>query len=154
MSPLHVVYSELPPTSNRIYFRGTSLTRIAREYAERFSQHMVRNHLHQINEMDPTQIYEVSLDFYFESVVNSTFRNPSVKPSKRAKDRYKRFDISNRIKLLEDCVRDALGIDDSHTFEGHQRKMCDPLRPRVEIFVNQTKPEYYGIPTVEEAWGL
>lgn len=154
MALLEVVYEELPPTSNKIYFRGTILSTAAREYAERFAHYMARNHLHIINQMDPLAIYEISLDFYFESVINPTWENPKVKPSKRAKDRYKRFDLSNRIKLLEDCVKDAIGIDDSHTFEMHQRKMHDPLRPRVEIFVNQTKPEYYGVPTKEEAWAL
>jgi Holliday junction resolvase RusA-like endonuclease len=149
---LHIVYPELPPTSNKIYFRGTSLTTRAREYAEKFAHFMVKNHLHEINTMNAEGIYEISLDFYFDSVVNQTFRNPAVKGPKQAQDRYKKFDLSNRIKLLEDCVRDALGIDDSHTFEMHQRKLHDPLRPRVEIFVNETDPRYYGVPSVEEAW--
>ena len=34
---LHVVYPELPPSSNKIYFQGTKLTRTAREYAEAFA---------------------------------------------------------------------------------------------------------------------
>ncbi len=151
---LHVIYPELPPSSNRIYFRGTSLTAKARQYAERFAQFMAQKHLPEIMKLDPLALYEITLDFYFETVVNSTYKNPKVTPAKQAKDRYKRFDLSNRIKLLEDCIRDALGIDDSYTFELHQRKFHDPLRPRVEIFVNATDPSWYGVPSVEEAWAL
>jgi Holliday junction resolvase RusA-like endonuclease len=151
---LHIVYPELPPTSNKLYFHGDRLTGTAREYAERFAHYVAKNYLHLINDLNPEGIYEISLDFYFPSVVNQSFKNPQVRGPKQAQDRYKKFDLSNRIKLLEDCVRDALGIDDSRTFEMHQRKLHDPLRPRVEIFINETKPEWYGVPSIEEAWAL
>lgn len=151
---IHIIYPKLPPTSNKLYFQGTRLTGAAREYAEQFAHFVAKNYLHLITQMNPDAVYEISLDFYFETVVNSSFKNPSIKPSKQAQDRYKRFDLSNRIKLLEDCVRDAIGIDDSRTFEMHQRKLHDPLNPRVEIFINETNPSYYGVPTIEEAWSL
>lgn len=146
---LHFTYSELPPTSNKIYFRGTILTKVAREYAERFSYHVTREHLAAISQMDQNALYELHLHFYFETVLNETYNNPKVKPSKRAKTRYKKFDLNNRIKLIEDCIRDALGIDDSHTFESHHKKMQDPLRPRVEVYVNAVNPAWYGIPPEE-----
>jgi Holliday junction resolvase RusA-like endonuclease len=143
---LHVVYTELPPTSNKLYFRGTILTKVAREYAERFAHYMAVNHLHQVSDMNPLGVYELTLHFFFPSVVNETWNNPDVKPSKRAKSRYKRMDLSNRIKLLEDCIRDALAIDDSQTFAAHQAKFHDPTNPRVEIFVNEVDPDWYGVP--------
>lgn len=145
---LHIIYREMPPTSNKIYFKGTILTTKAREYAERFSYAVTREHLHEITQLNPEDLYEISLHFYFETVINETYRNPKVKPSKQAKTRYKKFDLSNRIKLLEDCIRDVLGIDDSHTFEMHQKKMHDPLNPRVEIFVNRVSPTWFGVPEV------
>jgi Holliday junction resolvase RusA-like endonuclease len=142
---LRIVYPELPPTSNHIYVRGTMLTQKAREYGERFAHYMAVNHLHEINKLNPDGIYSLSLHFYFPTLVNETWNNPEVKPSKRAKSRYKRLDLSNRVKLLEDCIRDALAIDDSQTFEGQQMKAQDPKNPRVEIFVNELRPEDYGV---------
>jgi len=34
----------------------------------------------------------------------------------KAKNRYKRVDVSNRVKLLEDALFEALGVDDSLVF--------------------------------------
>lgn len=142
---LRIVYPEIPPTSNKIYFRGTILTKTAREYAERFAHFMAVNYLHVVSAFNPNGVYCLSLHFYLPCI-NETYNNPEVKPSKRAKSRYKRMDLSNRIKLLEDCVRDALAIDDSQTFEGNQMKYHEVNNPRVEIYVNEVSPEWYGIP--------
>jgi Holliday junction resolvase RusA-like endonuclease len=143
---LEVVYPELPPTSNKIYFRGTQLTTKARKYAEDFALYM-RNYLAEISEMDPNAIYALHLRFFFAQLVNPTYNNMRLPPSKRAKSRYKRIDLSNRIKLLEDCIRDALAIDDSQTFaasqEKHQCQMGEV--ERVEITVHQVMPELFGI---------
>ena len=37
-------------------------------------------------------------------------------PKKRAKNRYKRLDVSNRTKLFEDALAEAVGVDDNHNF--------------------------------------
>ena len=144
MDVLKIVYPELPPSSNKIYFRGTILTTKAREYAETFSMVVTRQYLPQINRLRPDALYAVHLRFYFETVVNDTFRNPAVKPSKQAKTRYKKFDLTNRIKLLEDCIRDAIGVDDSQTFVASQEKHMDPSFPRVEIFIQEVDPALFG----------
>ena len=146
MKVLKMVYGELPPTSNKIYFRGTILTKTAREYAERFSMVISREYLPAINQLDPNALYAVHLHFYFETVVNATYNDPDTPASKRAKSRYKRFDLTNRIKLLEDCVRDALAIDDSQTFIACQEKHMDPRNPRVEIYIHEVSPSLFGIP--------
>lgn len=147
MQVLKIVYGEIPPTSNKLYFRGTILTKVAREYAERFAMVVAREHLPAINQLNPEALYAMHLHFYFETVVNDSFRNPKVPASKRAKSRYKKFDLTNRIKLLEDCVRDALAIDDSQTFVASQEKYMDPKNPRVEIFIHEVDPTLFGIPT-------
>lgn len=142
---LHITYPELPPSSNKLYFRGTILTKVAREYAERFSYHVVRNYLPTISKMDKDAVYALHLRFYFPTLVNDSFNNDKIAPSKRAKNRYKRIDLSNRIKLLEDCIRDAIAIDDSQTFSASQEKHQDPTNPRVEILVSQVNPKYFGV---------
>jgi len=146
MRVLKMVYGELPPSSNRIYFRGTILTKESRAFAERFSQVISREYLPAINQLDPKALYAVHLHFYFETVVNLTYNDPNTPASKRAKSRYKKFDLTNRVKLLEDCVRDAIAIDDSQTFIAAQEKHMDPLNPRVEIFIHEVDPSLFGIP--------
>lgn len=146
MQTLHIVYPELPPSSNKIYFQGTRLTKHSREYAERFALFMVRNHGHQINEMNPDLTYAVHLRFYFESLVNPGWLERDRTGQRKAKTRYKKIDVSNRIKLVEDCVRDALAIDDSHTFALSQEKHHDPSNPRVEIYVQPINPTLFGVP--------
>jgi Holliday junction resolvase RusA-like endonuclease len=143
---LKLVYPILPPTSNKIYFRGTSLTRTAREYAESFASYMAQHYLSEIIKLDREAVYAVHLHFYFQTTVNESWNNPSVKPSKRAKDRYKRFDLDNRIKLLTDCVRDAIDIDDSRFLAGSQEKHMDPNNVRVEIFIQTVNPLDFGVP--------
>lgn len=146
MKVLKIVYRELPPSSNKLYFKGTILTKVAREYGERFSMVVAREYLPEINTLDPNALYGVHLHFYFETVVNDSYNNPKVPASKRAKSRYKRFDLTNRIKLLEDCVRDAIAIDDSQTFIASQEKHMDQKDPRVEIYIHEVDPSQFGIP--------
>jgi Holliday junction resolvase RusA-like endonuclease len=144
LNELAIEYDVLPPSSNHIYFRGTTLTREAREYAERFAHH-VRKHLPDVMNLDSEAIYHVELYFHFQGVENFSYKNPKVAPSKQAKFRYKRFDLDNRIKLLVDCLRDAVGIDDSQIFAFTQVKLCDPLRPRVEIILRRVSPNLFGL---------
>ncbi len=140
-----MVYPTLPPTSNKIYIKGSILTSQARSYAENFSKFSAQNHMHEIAEMNQGGVFCVVLRFFFETLVNETWMNPKVPPSKRAKSRYKKIDLTNRIKLLEDCVRDALDIDDSQTFIAHQEKHTDSANQRVEIEVFEVDPSKFGI---------
>lgn len=155
--------AQMPPSANKIYFRGTSLTKTAREYKENFKQFAVQYSGHQIAKFDtvPVEkkvkkkvetvhqcpwIFHLYLDFYFESLENDAWpTRMNIPPSRRPKDRYKRIDLDNRIKFLTDCVRDVIAVDDSHIFYGQQRKYQDPIRPRVEIYVVRADPRWYGM---------
>lgn len=147
---LHLIYPVLPPSSNKLYFRGTQLTAKARKYKEDFRSYM-RRYLAEISEFPAGLVYAIHLRFYFKSLVNPTFNNPKVPPKKRAKTRYKKIDLDNRIKLLTDCVRDVLAIDDSHAFAGSQEKhQCAKGEPeKVEIYVQVVDPKLFGL--AEEA---
>lgn len=62
----------------------------------------------------------------------------------RIKSRYKRMDLSNRVKLLEDALFDKLGIDDSHVFRIELTKdvaMID-RPPFVEITIQQLEVQH------------
>jgi Holliday junction resolvase RusA-like endonuclease len=143
---LHVVYRELPPTSNKIYFQGTRLTPKAREYAERFAHFMATKHGHEIIDIDPSQLYALHLRFFFETLVNEGWAKTNRKGQRLAQSPYKKVDLTNRVKLLEDCIRDAIGVDDSQTFAASLEKHHDPGNPRVEIMVHPVDPSIFGIP--------
>lgn len=142
---IKMVYPVIPPTSNHIYIKGSILRPEARKYAEEFAKFAAQHHLHEISEMNQNAVFCLRLRFFLDTLVNESWCNPKVPPSKRAKTRYKRIDLSNRIKLLEDCVRDALDIDDSQTFAAYQEKVQDPANQRVEIEVFEVDPKLFGI---------
>lgn len=144
---LRVTYPVIPPTSNKLYFNGTMLTAVAREYAETFAQFMAQRHGSEVLEMNKDALYALHLRFFMHGLENASWNNPKVAPSRRAKTRYKRIDLSNRIKLLEDCIRDALDIDDSHTFAASQEKhqVPDDVPERVEITIQRVNPTLFGL---------
>lgn len=144
---IKLVYPEFPPSSNKLYFRNR-LTKHAVKYAEDFSKFMVQHYGEFLRPgvFSPEKVYALHLHFYFETIVNETWNNPEVKPSKRAKERYKHFDLDNRIKLLTDCVRDFIGVDDSHVLESGQQKHMDPGNPRIEIYIFDVMERDYGVP--------
>ena len=157
MSTLQMVYSELPPSSNRLYFRGTILTKIAREYAERFSMAICREYLPAISQLDPNALYALHLRFFFDNLETDTWLKATkdqraagfvnkmatvtvdgVKRKERKNVpllRYRRVDLDNRVKLVQDCIRDAISIDDSQIFAASQEKHQDPGKERIEIIV-------------------
>jgi len=139
---MYLVYPELPPSSNKIYFRGTRLRREAREYKERFKYYVTRTYLSTLQQLNHDGAYAVTLRFFFPTVINETYGQGK----NAAKTWYKKFDLTNRVKLLEDCVRDVIGIDDSQTFMACQEKHHSPDNPRVEVFIQEVDPDYFGVP--------
>lgn len=48
--------------------------------------------------------------------------------------RPKKFDITNRIKALDDCICDAIGIDDRHIFQSYSEKLVgEVIEPIVSV---------------------
>jgi Holliday junction resolvase RusA-like endonuclease len=52
--------------------------------------------------LDPAKLYELHIDFHLACYTK--------------KGGVRKVDLSNRVKFIEDCVCEALGIDDSHVF--------------------------------------
>lgn len=146
-------YPELPTSANRLYFRGTRLTGVAREYRERFRAWVAQNYLHAVMELldpktDPTVVYNLRLIFYMNCLTD-TWNDPNTPPSRRASSRYKRVDLSNRIKLLEDCIKYAVSIDDSLTFGASQAKYHSPNQDGVFVELTVVDPTTFGVPPLE-----
>lgn len=161
-----VWFPSLPPSANKIYFKGTMLQTPAREYREQFKMHMAQHYLHQFGEMpqpnttyvdkkgdtvdlatkEPNLVFGLHLAFYMDWL--TSWGDERVYASQRAKFRFKKVDLSNRIKFVEDCFKYALGIDDSLTFYSTQMKVQSPEKEGVMITYFVLDPERFGIPRV------
>lgn len=160
---LTIWFPELPPTSNHLYFKGTRLTNKARDYRERFKMYVVQNYLHlfadmpqpnklskdedgniiPIETLEPNLIFGLNLNFFMNLL--TSWGNESISKSRRAKFRFTKVDLTNRIKFLEDCFKYSMDIDDSLTFMSSQRKIHSPNQDGVLL-------EYYVLPI--EAAGI
>ena len=106
-------HPELPPSTNKLYYNlrgGRGKTQQAQAYQARFMQGLVE---HMTNTwaapMDTNGFYEVRLLFTMRNCENKTY------PKKTAK-RFKRMDVSNLMKLVEDGIAKATGVDDTNNF--------------------------------------
>lgn len=165
---LVIWYPELPPTSNKIYFKGTRLTEVSRAYRENFRKYVQQHYGHQISEFveanfkakdpntgelvdirtqDPNLVFALNLYFYMDTL--TSWNDMSVPKSRRARFRFQKTDLSNRIKLLEDCFKYAVDIDDSLTFEAKQKKIhASPRDQGVYLEYYAVPVEQFGIPFI------
>lgn len=98
----------VPPSVNKAYVnmaRGRTLSKVGRLYhvgvTDAVTLHVLQGGHPPMDTDQPHMLWvRVHLPIY-------------TKPGGEAKSRYKKLDASNRIKLLEDAVCHALGIDDS-----------------------------------------
>ena len=161
-------FPELPPTTNKLYYLGTRLKDEARAYRERFRQHLQQNYGHLISEMEepnekakdpnsgelvdvrtrnPNLIYGISLIFYMDCL--TSWGDIELPASRKAKFRFQKADLTNRIKFVEDCFKWSLDIDDSLTFWSQQMKVHSPEQQGVYIHYFVMQPEQFGV----RRWG-
>ncbi len=102
--PFRLALPFLPPSINKLFTTvrdpetGT-IRRVLTQNARRVRkliQTMIGDTL------DPARLYELQIDVYLSAWTRT--------------GKVRRVDLTNRVKFLEDCVCDALGIDDSHVF--------------------------------------
>jgi Holliday junction resolvase RusA-like endonuclease len=94
----------LPPSVNRLFttVRDTDsgiIKRVLTTHARRVRK-LVAAMVH--TRLDPQACYEMQIDIYLRTRTRA--------------GKVRRIDLTNRVKFLEDCVCDAVGIDDSHVF--------------------------------------
>jgi len=146
---LHMVIPFLPPSSNKIYIQrrqgGKALSKDSRYFLEKFKTEVVPKYLPRMQVIPENEtIFEVEFLFFFETLINKGFAVG------KAKTRYKRIDVSNRVKLLEDALKDVLAVDDSLFFRSTNEKLMSPGNARVEIVIRAIDdPREFGIPEVD-----
>lgn len=157
VEPLYVV-TELPPSTNKLYQRtrsgGLALTKEAKAFRERLRKEIIA-HLPQLSgfPLDQETIYRFDVYLYLKELENKGWyqvcSTGKDKGKRKAATRYKRIDVDNRIKFLQDSVMSALGVDDSQVFAGYQEKREDPTDPRAEVALH-VLPEAQFFPGKEQ----
>lgn len=97
----------MPPSVNSIYFtRGKNrvLTTIGKTYKEDVKAYIIKEILQKPIPDLKNKPLGLSLHFYFKTIENKSYA--------KTDNRFKRIDVSNRIKILEDAISETLGIDD------------------------------------------
>lgn len=106
-----IVFSFLgvPPSTNNVYFNlpkgGRVLNNAGKKYKTEISTTIMREHQAEIRDVQLNHPYGILF------VVNMAILNAGW--PEKARTRYKKLDATNRVKLLEDAIVEALGIDDS-----------------------------------------
>lgn len=110
----------LPPSANNAYVNlphgGRRLNKEGEKYKHETLAYIVRNYRRELMIFKPNVPYLMVMSFYFDAIENAGWA------TKTAKTRYKKFDATNRPKLLEDVLKDAAGIDDSQNLDVYLRK--------------------------------
>lgn len=140
MSELRVWIDRLPPSSNKIYIniprKGRFLSPEARAFkvfAMRAIQQEGRVAFLGLKANVP---YELRLTVFFDQV-------EYLKSAKGM--RYKRIDLSNQVKLIEDTIAEAIGIGDEHNFRLILEKHCDPDHPGMYISIHPISEDRVGL---------
>jgi hypothetical protein len=121
----------VPPSSNKAYFNkrgggGRMLSTEGRKFKTATTTHFAQKYPAQMMFFKPNLPYLIVMRFYFDDVETKGFATG------KAEARYKVFDGGNRTKLLEDCLKDAGGIDDSQTLISiWQKEKSSPERTTI-----------------------
>lgn len=103
----------LPPSVNRMYRNGAFGRKVPTKELQIFKSQSKMKLMKQWLAEEPLKDnvpYTVSLTFYIPDMENKGW-------PKSAKSRFKKKDVSNLIKAVEDVVADACGVDDKNFVE-------------------------------------
>jgi hypothetical protein len=143
-------FPDLPPSVNEMYFtkgKRRILTSKARAYKQRFiseAWEACPDLDRFVRQAGDRWFVLLEIDFYFASLVNKGWLTKTRAGKRKAAQRYKRVDASNRVKLLEDAVSECMGIDDSR-FQVNVRKHMSP-ETGVSVQLSLIDPTTYGVP--------
>lgn len=107
---IYIVMKGVPPSANKAYWDnpkgGRILTTAGKAYKRDTVQYIVKNHANQTRELRKNATISCLIAYGFHNMMNMTW-------PEKADWRYKRLDLSNRAKLLQDAIVEATAIDDS-----------------------------------------
>ena len=128
----------MPPSINKLYasVRGRRImTAKGKALKREIAQNVVKHVAGMPSLFEVEAKLRLTVDLYFSAVENAGWSKG------RAKTRYKRVDISNRAKLLEDALFSGLGVDDSLVFELIMRKHATEGKEYCRVKLEEIRDE-------------
>lgn len=131
---IYLSIPSIPPSSNNAYsnIRGTNkrvLSKDGKAYKIETMAHLVRAFPREMAKFKKNVPYLMMVRFWIVGVETKGF-------PKTAENRFSRLDTGNRLKLLEDSLKDACGIDDSQNVTLLLQKIHPPSGiQKTEIWV-------------------
>lgn len=115
---IKLVVPGIPPSSNHAYSqRGRSrfLTKVGKKYKNETTAHLAQEYRKELMLFKPNIGIQLHFRFWTQ------LQNQNWKPGGKV-NRYKKFDGANLTKLLEDCIAEVGGHDDSQTMTSTWQK--------------------------------
>ena len=135
-------YENIPlrRVGNKMIGGGRRLTAEGARYKKETIATLVRKFPAEMKDLeDKSAPLFLMVRFYFPEVLNRGW-------PKTAQTRYKKIDVSNRLKLFEDCLKDAAGIDDAQNEMIFLEKRMGPERTEAFIWnMNKEVPPIHGL---------
>lgn len=119
---IELVIPGLPPSTNHAYVtvRGRRmLSKEGKKFKLETTSYLSRNYPGELQLFQKNTAYGVLFTIWTPDLENKGW-------PEKAETRYKRFDGSNRVKLIEDALVDAVGVDDCNFLVGGIRKAFHP----------------------------
>lgn len=130
----------VPPSSNNAYFNHPRAGRVLSTEGKKFKNEtkvqLAKDYRKELQYFKPNEPYLIVFRLTFLSIHNKTWGAEK----KAAESRYKKLDATNRIKLLEDVLKDVTGVDDSNTLTFIVQK-AEGAWEKTEIFAWATQRE-------------
>lgn len=144
---IHMKLPVLPPSSNNAYAivgRMMVLTSKGRKFKKESTAYLAKAYPMQLARIKPNRPLVLYARFHLLNLQNKGW-------PEKAESRYKKFDASNRVKLLEDVIKEVTAADDSNNIMAipHKVKGDDD---RTEIWIWDLESE--GCPFYEAALSL
>lgn len=110
----------VPPSINAAYTkkRGSGariLTKEGRRYKNETKSYIARHYPRELQFFKSNVPYVIVVEFVFQGR-DHLYCKGWDDPDKHVENRYKALDVGNRLKLFEDALASASGIDDNHNF--------------------------------------
>lgn len=161
---LRIEYDALPPSDNHIrdiqyrFIQGKrraviGYTPEAENYKKGLIRHINDAYFFEVQLFArghrPEALYmlQANLSFPLEDILTAGWLQETRSGEKKAKSPYKRLDVMNRRKLLEDALSEAIGIDDSLFWDGEAVKLVGREGvPAVTLMLEEVDPRIFGVP--------
>lgn len=111
-----------------------AITKEGRAYKKESVAHLVRRYPSELAKMEKDQPYLVVARLHFKSILNKSW-------PETAKTRYKKLDGTNRVKVLEDVISEATGVDDAQNLTFIVEKCQTDEEERTEVWLWNTEKE-------------